>query len=708
MMRCASVLLLVSMLVCGGCGDDDGGAPTDAGRAGDAAADAARPDGGSTGAIALEVLSSRADMVTGGDALVAVTVAAGLDRAAVRVFAGDVEVTDRFHDDPERPDRRLGRIEGLALGDNPIAAELDGARVELTLKNHPITGPVFSGPHEEPFVCATEAAGLGPALDADCSAATLEAFFYKRSDGTFALLADPSARPADIVQTTTSTGVTLDFVVRVELGTINRAIYWMSTLHDPSSPAPEPWSPAAAWNRKVVYLFGGGCGTGYVQGDAMLAQAVNDGLHGQGFAVMHASLNTLGNNCNDVLSAETAMMVKERFVESMGVPLYTMGFGGSGGSIQQHLIADNYPGILDGLLPLISYPDIVSVLPDIVDCVLLDRYFDANAALWPDGEARRAVTGFAAYATCDGWIALLGAILDPSAGCLPGVPAAAVYDPVTNPEGARCTLQDHLVNVFGRDPATGFARRPYDNAGVVYGLGAFEDGAITAEQLIDLNAEIGGLDEDGQPVPERTRADPEAVRIAYTSGRVLDGHALSAVPIIDIRAYNDAAGDIHDAFRTESTRARLLAANGDAQNHVAIVSSTDSDANVRALLQGFFQMDAWLTALASDPDPDRAAAVRRTRPADLEDTCHAGAATTPGLCRDTMPLNESPRLVAGAPIANDVIQCALVPVDAAAVPGLGAAELDQLRAIFPEGVCDFAAAPPNRAPHAGPWQSYGP
>ena len=66
-------------------------------------------------------------------------------------------------------------------------------RDRLTVINHPITGPVFSGPHEQPFVCETETAGLGAPLDSDCSVAT---HHETRPDG-----------------------------VRFETGTINRGIY---------------------------------------------------------------------------------------------------------------------------------------------------------------------------------------------------------------------------------------------------------------------------------------------------------------------------------------------------------------------------------------------------------------------------------------------------------------------------------------------------
>ena len=65
------------------------------------------------------------------------------------------------------------------------------------------------------------------------------------------------------------------------------------------------------------------------------------------------------------------MMVKERFIEQYGVPRFTITSGGSGGSMQQHFIAQNYPGLIDAITPDISYSDLVSILPDVVDCGLL-------------------------------------------------------------------------------------------------------------------------------------------------------------------------------------------------------------------------------------------------------------------------------------------------------------------------------------------------
>ena len=47
------------------------------------------------------------------------------------------------------------------------------------MTNYPITGPVFSGPHQKPFVCQTEVWDLGAPLDENCSAATKVTWMYK-------------------------------------------------------------------------------------------------------------------------------------------------------------------------------------------------------------------------------------------------------------------------------------------------------------------------------------------------------------------------------------------------------------------------------------------------------------------------------------------------------------------------------------------------
>ena len=62
------------------------------------------------------------------------------------------------------------------------------------------------------------------------------------------------------------------------------------------------------------------------------------------------------------------MMVKERFIETIGVPKHTIGWGGSGGAMAQYGIAQNYPGLLDGIMPSATFPDATTYFIESEDC----------------------------------------------------------------------------------------------------------------------------------------------------------------------------------------------------------------------------------------------------------------------------------------------------------------------------------------------------
>ena len=97
---------------------------------------------------------------------------------------------------------------------------------------------------------------MGAPLDEECSAKTMVTYVYKSTQppapagrggqAPGALPSgfkpfDPSApRPADLAQTTTGVGKTVDYIVRRERGTINRAIYEIAFLHVPGQPFPIP------------------------------------------------------------------------------------------------------------------------------------------------------------------------------------------------------------------------------------------------------------------------------------------------------------------------------------------------------------------------------------------------------------------------------------------------------------------------------------
>jgi hypothetical protein len=693
--------------------------------------------------VAARVVSGRPDMVTGGDALVEITgVAPAAASSALSVTLNGRDVTSAFRAGPAGGPL-FGRIDGLAIGRNTVEVRVGGKRqARLELTNYPLAGPVFSGPHQVPFICQTEAAGLGPALDADCTARTAVTYIYKSTAPSPALGTrganappaqaalpagfkpfDPSApRPADIARTTTTEGHTVDYIVRRERGTINRAIYEIMLLHVPGQPLPDPWTKTPGWNGRLVYLFGGGCNAGYHQGGT---ESGNDGINdiqlSAGYASTASSLNVFGNTCDDVISAETLMMVKEHFIEQFGVPVHTIGTGGSGGSIQQHLIAQNYPGLLDGLTPIISYPDIVTTVSDIVDCSLLARAFDGATHAWTDAQ-RTAVSGFATWRTCtDSWMGYFSPNVIRPTACSSTIPKSQVYDPATNPTGVRCGIHDNEVNVYGRDPKTGFARRPLDNVGVQYGLLAFNAGQVTAEQFLELNALIGGYDVDGNIIPARTTADPVALRLAYETGRVNSGAgSLGSIPIIDWRPYVDAAADIHDSFRSFATRARLVAANGGADNHVIFRMPSGGGLGVGAgarSVNPIQLMDSWLDRIAIDRsnEPLAVKAVRN-KPSEVADACWTEAGERivepavyggAGRCNQLYPPYADPRIAAGGPLADDILKCALRPVDARDYKQpLTPDQVARLKAVFPLGVCDYSRPGVGQRPVNGTWKKY--
>ncbi len=282
----------------------------------------------------IEAVSTLSRYVSGGDVLVRVTPHGRSAAKDMRVEVDGIDVTSTFLEQPDGS--LLGLVEGMSAGRHQIVARANGKgrgkpagrSARLNVVNHPITGGLFSGPQQQPFFCETTAFGLGPALDAACSAPTRVTYRYRTTAATFAPLADPTARPADLAQTTTLDGRTVDYIVRVEQGTINRAVYETAALYDPAHP-PSPFSGEPGWNERLIYTFGGGCNVGYHQG-ASTGGVLNDLLLSQGYAVASSSLNVLDNNCSDVISAETALMVKEHFIETYGVPRYTIGWGGSG------------------------------------------------------------------------------------------------------------------------------------------------------------------------------------------------------------------------------------------------------------------------------------------------------------------------------------------------------------------------------------------
>ena len=686
--------------------------------------------------IQVEVVSSSTPtLVSGGDALVKIKsdLPGGVN---LRVLLNNQDVSSAFKKDPE-DGKMVGLITGMALGNNTVVANgvhengsIVKASAPLTVTNYPITGPMISGPHQKPYICTTanyilpDGTKLGNPIDANCSVQTRVHYVYRTTDTkAFVYLKDPTTRPANLASVTNNLGKKVNYIVRVETGTINRAIYQSAILHDPVVDLPpSPTSPPAGWNKKIIYPLGGGCQGGwYTQGTSTVA-TLDDSFLTAGYGVLTATLNTFGTNCSDLLSSETILMVKERFIENYGVPKFTIGTGSSGGSYQSNQTADNYPGTFDGIVTTNSFPDVTTGMVSLGDTRLLDIYFNTTRPNEYSVAQQKAISGFLEVkniAFLSGRTGNAGSAqrMDPRQAFPTEVPVGLRYDPVANPTGARGSVYDHTVNVYGRIPGTpgaGFAQRPLDNVGVQYGLKAFNDGVITLDQFIDLNSKIGGFDIDLNQIPTRTEAYLDATRRAYQGGRILNGgNGLASTPIITRMSSGDTAvdGNIHLRFWSHSIRARLLKANGNVDNHVIVGDL----APIPLLIE---QMDRWLSSIVADTSNlTKAQKVVKNKPADAVDACwtttgekiiETQTLNGSGKCNALFPVGTSSYLVAGAPIALDVIKCQLKPVTPSDYKvTLSAADLTRLNQTFTKGVCDWTK-PGVEQVKAVTWASFGP
>ena len=665
----------------------------------------------------IRVLSTRADRVSGGDVLIAIVMPPN-STPLVRLNGRDISTS--FHADRGS---FVGLVTGLAIGRNEL--KVSGSRDQiLELTNYPITGPIISGPHQDPFVCQTDTfklpdgSTLGAPSDANCSAPTRIQYVYLAKDGKeFKPVATTRALPDDVAQTRTIAGKSVPFVVRVETGTMNRGIYQNVVLHDPTrDPAPTPFTPPPAWNRRLIALHGTGCPGGwYRQGGVMGVNPVagaNIARLGEGYAIFTNTLNHPTNSCNPFLAGETAMMGKEHVIETFGVPDFTVSMGSSGGAYTSLQIADEFPGLFDGILINATFPDALSIALAGTDAHLLAHYFEVTDPSGFTDAQKIAVSGYSGLkAFTDA--ANQSQRTDPvpsradiasynSAVWNAVVPTHLRYDPKANSKGARPTVFDAARNIYGVDSKTGFARRPFDNVGVQYGLAALNAGVITAKQFLDLNEKIGGVDGDANYVAARSVGDAGAIKRAYQSGVTLGGGGgLASIPVFDDGAYNDAGGYHYQWFHF-AIRERIAAQNGHANNHVMW----------RGPVQAARAWDVFVEWVAT-----------KQKPADAVDGCWIGETGKPAefvaepqtfsskpdsKCNSVYPSYSFTRRVAGGPLDANTLKCQLKPIDRRDYAvSLGSSDLDRLRTIFPAGACDWSKPGVNQV-RVVPWSSFGP
>jgi hypothetical protein len=723
----------------------------------------------------LEVLSSPPEMVTGGDALVRVTIPHTVPphQAVVRVNGTDVTGTLTLD---ARARTLTGMVTGLRLGENALRAEANGAGKgrptgQLTLQNHPTTGPIFSGPQQQPFVCKTHrnsvGSNLGPPIadnqdgigmpttggwSKDCSAHVKVDYLYRTTGGAWAPL-PAGERPANMAQTTTLDGRTVDFVVRRERGTINRFIYSIAILAEPGDPEAPP--DTSLWNGRLVYGFDGGVAIGYNQGELGGNHLFVHGLS-KGYAVVYSTGTRTNVHYNLILGGETAIMTKERFVEGYGVPLYTIGVGGSGGGIQQYVYAQNHPGvILDAAVPQYSYPDMATQTIHIGDCELLEHYMDVTDGAnpkWATWTNRTWLEGMAASNTrpnpyrggapgntecISGWRGLTPLAMNPLYGSAGD--GQQFYDPAIM-AAVKWTHWDDVRNVYGVD-ADGYGRSTWDNIGVQYGLQALKDGTVTPAEFLKLNATVGSwkdskdmvqegcpfiaalcpfpaefdpwsrrqmrLSPDGGVTPApRRQGDLTAIANAYTSGLVFRGKL--DIPTIDWRHYLEHLLDMHNTHQSFAARQRMLNFDGDASNQLIWFTDGRPAQMFDQTPQAFAVLDEWMANIRANPGKS----VAENKPAGAVDACFATDGSpiasgddvwagildddAAGPCTQAFPLYSTSRIVAGGPIEGGVYKCALKPVTTAVADGTyapwvpSAEDVARLQQIFPTGVCDYS------------------
>jgi len=694
-----------------------------------------------SGGLSIRVLSNRADVVSGGEALTAVKLPRKLDPATVTVALNGTSVTSQFAMRPDGTYEAL--LAGLQLGTNTLRAEAPGGLSDqVTIVDHPIGGPVFAGPQVLPWVCKN-----ANATDAQCDAPTTYSYQYKSALTGKLEPYDPSSPPnsAEIEPTTTQTGQTVPFIIRVETGYQDRDQYQIAVLFQPGQ-AWEPWAPQRQFNHKLLITHGASCGIEHQSGSAPSVTSDTVGVPGVsvatgspttalglGFAVMSTALDNAGHNCNLVTEAESLVMAKQHLVDHYGTLRYTIGTGCSGGSLVQQQVANAYPGIYQGILPQCSFQDAWSNGQEISDYPPTRGYSEhpekwGAGIVWTPAQIA-AVEGHPNYGNAIIFDTVYWETLaNPTTGCGEGVPSSQVYNPETNPEGVRCTLADYMINVFGQRPEKlwgpvekklghGFAGLSVDNVGVQYGLQGLREGVISPAQFVDINSKLGGATIDLQPQAERFAANEPALKRSYLSGAVNEGNNLTDVAIIDLRGPDP--GAFHDAYRTWSMRARLEQDEGHFPlNHVIWFGETPLIGSPTYTTEALLTMDKWLSAVEADPRKTASLEekIAQDRPSEAHDKCSniegIQEVNVPGIgpvCENPIAQTRfaTPRVIAGESIATDKQKCQLKPLERSAYYPIEFTEEQwtQLQKAFPTGVCDFSKPGVSQKPTI-PWQTY--
>lgn len=666
------------------------------------------------GGATIKVLSNRPDLISGGQALVEIDPPEGIAANRISVSLGGQDVSSMFA--VRENGLYEGVVTGLKNGTNTLTAAISGGTSSsISITNHPVGGPVIYGPQLQPWACDAGA------TDAQCDRPTVYAYKYVSTNASRIGFQnyDPSHPATDVAMTTTDQGNAVPFIIRIETGVQDRDYYNIAVLYDPTK-SWQPWAPQSGWNRKLLIMHGAGCGKGYNQSNVVAGQSILDQYAlSHGFAVMSIALNDSGHNCNIAVQAEATMMAKEHLINTYGPVRYVMGYGNSGGALAQQWMANAYPGLYDGIIAGYAFPDYGSTATEIEDCGLLTGYFSTRAASWTPAAQTAAAGHLTPSANgdsvCQNWADPVGLgsgygyfnLWSPSAQGVINVSGAPSFPGISTtalggcdaPPGVRCDIWSYAVGILGRRQQDGNGSRAYSNVGVQYGLAALNVGAVTPAQFVDLNQNIGSYDINGSFASTRAVADPGAVASAYASGWVNEGNGMNRVAVLQIRT-PDISG-IHHLYRTWAMAARLDKANGTHAN-MAIWYNTNKSQD-----DAYDAMDAWLAAIEADKSnaslPEK---IISDRPSQVSDLCGSIAGTGLTMQQCTGYQDGSPRIAAGEPLQDDVIDCQLTPLNRSSYRiAFTDEQWSQMQAIFPDGVCDYTKAGNTQRPTVT-WQTY--
>ena len=447
-----------------------------------------------------------------------------------------------------------------------------------------------------------------------------------------------------------------------------------------------------------MITHGFSCDTEYKTGDApnVLVPKVLAG----GFIVMSHALDHAGHNCNLLTQAESLVMTKEHAIDHYGTLRWTIGSGCSGGSLVQQQVANAYPGVYQGITPQCSFTDAWSSAMQYEEYYFGLQFLEdpsrwgLGVRLRPGRRRRRSSTTRTSRNPIT-FTTVIPNSGDPSRSC-PGVPREKVYDAKTNPNGVRCTLQDYMVNAFGRDEH-GFARRGFDNVGIQYGLKGLRDGLISPAQFVDLNTNIGGADIDLNIMPERTRGRPDrAASALYRTGAINSANNLDKVAIIDLRGPDP--GAFHDVYRTYAMRARLHAQLRHRRQPGPVARPGAADR--RPVATPTRRSSRWTAGSPASHADHREVPLARKIIQDKPDTVapplHRRRRQRPAVRgRATRPSPPTARR-ASAPtgrMTDDVMKCQLKPLRRDDYPvTFTDDQWQRLQKAFPGGVCDYSEA----------------